>query len=135
VQPFQSIVKGVVQGAQSALVKHATHVASPVVQHAQLPTAAQPYYGQPAPLMVHPAMAAVPYMAPMNYQASGMQMPAYLTVQEPIIEGQHWLTRLGFNIVRSMVKAACHTGANFVDHNTINQPVYYQPAPEPPEQG
>lgn len=131
--PIHSVMKGVVQGARAALVRHVTQPASPVVQPPTPAQAVQPFYGYPQPIMVHPAQAAVPYVVPMNYQAPGMQMPAYLTVQEPVVAGQHWSVRLLFNIGRAMVKAGAHTTANFVDHTTINQPVYYQP--NPPEQG
>ena len=133
--PVHSILRGVAQGARQALVRH---VAPPPPQMVQQPAQQQmyqqqqPYYGQPGPMMVHPAQAALPHMAPMNYQQPGLQMPGYLTIQEPSVEGQHWLVRLMLNIGRSMVKAGCHTTANFVDHTTVNQPTYYQP--EPPQQ-
>ena len=130
--PIHSIMRGAVQGARTALVKHVSQPASPVVQPPQFyPQVAQQqaYYGQPTPMMVHPLQAAVPHMVPMNYQSPGTQMPGYLTNPEPVVEGQHWASRLFFNIVRSMAKAGCHTTANFVDHTTVNHPV--MPPTEP----
>jgi hypothetical protein len=136
---MQSIMRGVAQGARQALVKHISYPTAPVVKtpvHPQMQAqqqAQQPYYGQPQSIMVHPSQAAIPYTVPMNYQQPGMQMPGYLTVQEPVIEGQHWATRLFFNIVRACTKAGAHTTANFVDHTTINTPVYPAPPEQPPQ--
>ncbi len=124
--PMQSIMRGVAQGARQALVRHISQPTAPTVQPVH-PNTVQPHYGQPAPVMVHPSQAAVPYMVSMNYQQPGMQMPGYLTVQEPSMEGQHWTVRLMLNIGRAMVKAGAHTTANFVDHTPVNQPVYCQP--------
>jgi len=126
--PIHSILRGVAQGTGSALMRHLTQqtqqMAPPVpVQQHMVP---QAHYGYPAQVMVQPAMASVPYMVPMNYQAPGMQMPGYLSVPEPPMEGQHWLTRLLLNIGRSMVKAGAHTTANFIDHTPVNPyPVYH----------
>lgn len=78
------------------------------------------------PQMAHPMMAMMPYVVPVNYQMPGAQMPGYLTIPEPIVEGQHWLPRLFYNIVRSMAKASGHTAANFFDYSPIN------PWPTPP---
>lgn len=72
------------------------------------------------PHMAYPQMAMMPYMVPMNFQWPGAQMPGYLTVPEPVAVGQHWMTRLFYNIARSMAKASGHTVANFFDHTTIN---------------
>jgi len=85
------------------------------IQHQQ-----QVYQQQQQQQMAHPAMAMVPYMVPMNYQWPGSQMPGYLTIPEPVITGQHWMTRLFFNVARSMAKSSGHTVANFFDHQTIN---------------
>jgi len=131
--PMQSIMRGVAQGARQAMVNYASQPASPVQTPVHPQMAMQPYYQQPGTIMVHPAQAALPYMVPMNYQQPGMQMPAYLTNPEPAVEGQHWFVRLMYNIGRSMVKAGCHTTANFADHTPIN-PVYVPPPPTPPEQ-
>lgn len=78
--------------------------------------------------MVQPMMAMMPQAAPMNYQWHGSQMPGYLTIPEPIVEGQHWGTRLFYNVMRSMAKAGMHTGSNFFDHTPFN------PFPQQPVQ-
>jgi hypothetical protein len=78
------------------------------------------------PQMAHPMMAMMPYAVPVNYQMPGAQMPGYLTIPEPVVEGQHWSSRLFFNVARSMAKASGHTVANFFDHSPIN------PWPTPP---
>lgn len=67
-----------------------------------------------------PAMASTPQMVPMNYTPTAYQMPGYLTVPEPIMEGQHWGARLGLTLIRALLKAAGHTAANFFDHSTFN---------------
>lgn len=122
--PIQSILRGVAQGTGNALARHIQQM-QPMQHVQQVPyhqqqLVQQPHYGYPAPAMVHPALAAVPYQVPMNYQAPGMQMPGYLSVPEPPVDGQHWFTRLLLNIGRSMVKAGAHTTANFIDHTPVN---------------
>lgn len=87
----------------------------------------QPQYQQPVQpqppiqLVVAPPHIAQlgPQQVPMPYQQPGTQMPGYLTVPEPIIEGEHWLGRLLREIGRSIFKSAFHTGASFFDHNPI----------------
>jgi hypothetical protein len=76
-----------------------------------------PQYGQPQMAMVPPQMAMLPQAVPMNMQAPGMHILGYLAVPEPIMEGQHWASRLGFSILRSAFKASGHTLANFFDFN------------------
>lgn len=86
----------------------------------QQPQQAQ-YYPQPVQQqLVPPQQAQVPYMVPMNFAPAYAQMPGYLTVPEPVIPGQHWGKRLGFSVVRSMLKAGGHTVANFFDHCPFN---------------
>lgn len=75
------------------------------VQHLQQPT-----------MMVPPPQAMVPGLVPMNFAPPYMQMTGYLTVPEPVVPGQHWGKRLGFSVIRSMIKAGGHTVANFFDH-------------------
>ncbi len=89
----------------------------------QVPVHPQQVYQQSVAMpqqMVHPTMAMMPHAVPMSFQWPGAQMPGYLTVPEPVVAGQHWFVRLGFNVLRSMGKAGTHTAANFFDHNTIN---------------
>ena len=95
-------------------------VQPPYQQQYQYPQQMMPVPQQPAPMMVPPQQAQVPYMVPMNFAPQGMQMPGYLTVPEPIVPGQHWGKRLGFSVARSMAKAAGHTIANFFDHTPFN---------------
>ncbi len=120
-QPAQQVARtlagGVLQGMQQVLP------AQPQPQQ-------QPYYGNPAPMMVHPAAAASPWAVPANYPMPGAQIPSYLTVPEPVVEGQHWAVRLLFNVARSVFKATGHTLANYADHMTFGQ---WQ-APAPPAQ-
>jgi hypothetical protein len=72
----------------------------------------------------------MPMAVPMNHAAYGAQMPAYLTVPEPVLQGQHWGKRLAYTLIRSMAKAGGHSTANFFDHMTFNPyPVYPQPPP------
>ncbi len=75
----------------------------------------------------YPSMAAQPQMVPMNYTPPAYQMPGYLTVPEPMMEGQHWGARLGLTLVRAILKAAGHTAANFFDHTTFNE---FAPPPQ-----
>ncbi len=97
-------------------------------------TSGQPQvqYAQPAPVMVHPAMASTPWAVPMNYPIPGAQMPSYLTVPEPVVEGRGWGLRLFLNVVRAMVKGGSTTVANFVDHTPIQ--TWPQPPAQPPAQ-
>jgi hypothetical protein len=88
-------------------------------------------YAQQQPMApagyTYPVMASQPQMVPMNYTPQAYQMPGYLTVPEPVVEGQHWGTRLGLTLVRALMKAAGHTAANFFDHTTFNQ---FAPPPQ-----
>jgi hypothetical protein len=65
---------------------------------------------------------------PMNFQQPGMQIPAYLTVPEPVDFNIPWWQRLGIEVARSMVKGAAHSVANWVDHNPFGR---YNPPPAP----
>ena len=131
--PWQSAVRGVtavatgLSNAMSAAAAHPSVQVRPPVQAAPQP-APQVQYQQPQQMQyyqqqqqgwAHPSIAAVPWAVPMNYPMPGAQIPAYLTVPEPVVDGQHWTQRLGFSILRSMMKATGHTVANFFDHNPI----------------
>ena len=94
----------------------------------QQPQPQQQYQIQPQPVqqqLVPPQQAQVPYMVPMNFAPAYSQMPGYLTVPEPIVPGQHWGKRLGWSVMRSMLKAGGHTVANFFDHNPMQ--MWYPP--------
>lgn len=101
-------------------------VQQPVQQYTQQPA---PQYAQPqpqpipstqfTPMMVPPHQASLPWMVPMNFAPPASQMPGYLTVPEPVIEGQAWYTRLGLTVARGVLKATGHVVANFFDHNTL----------------
>lgn len=126
--------------AQNLVPRNGPQVASPVVQ----PQARQQpvYYPQayapppppPAPTagfaqMGHPSMQMAPahiaqfgpQMLATNFQQPGTQIPAYLTVPEPVDLSVPWYMRLGREILRAMAKGAFHTGANWVDHNPFGQ--------------
>lgn len=120
---YQAVVSGVSQGVQNAMVG------------AQYQVRPQQYMQQqqvqalPAQLMVHPSAASTPWAVPMNFQAPGSQMPAYLTVPEPIIPGQGTFRPLMHTILRSVLKAGCHSIANFYDH--VPMGTYPAPAGNP----
>jgi len=71
--------------------------------------------------MAHPAMASVPLNVLMNQQAAGAQMPAYLTVPEPMHQGQGTVKPLMFTLLRAVLKAGGHALANYYDHNPVTQ--------------
>ena len=135
-QSFQSVVMGMSQGAQ-LVAAQARNIQVPQmqplqqVQQQQPQQYMQPFVGQSAPLMVSPSTASVPWAVPMNYQAQGAQMPAYLTVPEPIVPGQGTFQPLMYTILRSVLKAGCHSIANFYDHvpMTAWQPQQYSQSP------
>lgn len=95
----------------------------PSTQYPQ-PPAPQPVPAQVMPQtqagMVPPQQAMMPWAVPMNFAAPAMQMPGYLTVPEPYVEGQPWYARLGLSVARGMLKATGHVVANFFDHATFN---------------
>lgn len=102
----------------------------------QAPVATRPVAQYPVqpPIMavpmayVPPLQAHYPMFVPQNYAAPGMQMPAYLTVPEPVEQG---IVPMFVNsALRAGGKAVCHTFANLFDHftwGTIPAP----PAPPP----
>jgi hypothetical protein len=115
------------------------------------PYSAQHYPTQPAPMMQQAAQQLLPpwlaqmgpQLVPVTFQQPGMQMPAYLTVPEPINPEEHWMWRLVREIFRSMVKSTGHTAASFIDHNPLRAyeippepqpPVLPPPAQQPPQQ-
>jgi hypothetical protein len=90
---------------------------------APAPTQAQQYY-QPAPqhMMVPPYVAQFgPQHVYPPYQLPGSQMPQYLTVPEPVNEGVHWLTRLGRELFRSIIKAFGHSLSAHADSNPFGK--------------
>lgn len=128
----QAFVTGAMRGITRASQPHPASgkvQVKPGAQPAPTPPV-QPYYGQPATAMVHPAMASNPWAVPMNYQTPGAQIPGYLTVPEPVVMGQHWTHRLGLSLVRAALKAGGHTIANFFDHQPMNP--WHPPPQEPP---
>lgn len=130
-QPFQAVVKGVDQAAQNVRNQAAATVMA--VPQMQMPYA-HPMIGQPAPMMVHPAHASLPWAVPMNYPAPGMQSPAFLTVPEPIIPGQGLSRPFFATMGRSLLKALGMAAANWFDHVPWNpwpyhQQMYSAPAP------
>lgn len=99
------------------------------------PTQPQAQYPVQQPVMavpmawVPPHQAQVPMYVPQNYPSPGMQMPAYLTVPEPIEQG---VVPMFFNsAVRAGGKAICHTFANLFDHFAFGS----APLPPAPPQG
>lgn len=136
-RPLQSIANGVMQGATTALAgsdpsrvpvrvfgQPPYQQAQPQQYPQQYPQYYHPQYQQGS--MAPPWAAMMPQMVPMNYQAAGAQMPAYLTVPEPVVPGVHWGYRLGYSVLRSMLKASGHTLSNFFDFTPIH------PWPTPP---
>lgn len=133
-QPQQNVG---VSPSRSIMPRSGPQVVQPVVQPQQQPSMMQPSMMQPPAMqhptqsfaqMVHPSQYAPAYLAqfgqqmlPMNFQQPGMQIPAYLTVPEPIDLTVPWWKRLLTEVVRSMAKGAFHTGANWVDHNPFGR--------------
>lgn len=102
-------------------------------QMMQNPQHFQPY-PPPPPALYSGQQFISPYIAqfgpptvPAPYQQPGAQIPAYLTIQEPINLNEPWFPRLIREIVRAMMKATGHSIANFFDHNPMR-------AHKPPEQ-
>lgn len=63
---------------------------------------------------ITPQQASVPAQVPQNYPQPGAQVPAYLTVPEPVEQG---LPRMILNaVLRAALKGAFHTAANLMDH-------------------
>lgn len=62
-----------------------------------------------------------PALVPMQYQQPGSQIPGYLSVPEPVVAGDSWLSRLFREIFRSVFKASAHTTASFFDHTPIKE--------------
>jgi len=136
-QPFQNFTQGLAQIARP-LIQSFQQTQQPQQQMIQVqqqqqpqmrppqPQYPQPQYGFAQPILVDPRMAANPYVVPMNYPGPGQQMPAYLTVPEPL-NGQPWYVRLASVLLRSMLKATGHSIANYFDHTSF----YSWPNPPP----
>lgn len=75
-----------------------------------------------------------PTHVPMAYQLPGAQMPSYLAVPEPIIQGTSWWVRLMLEAFRAMLKAAFHQGSHYVDHRSMTRPAEQVPAVQVPPQ-
>lgn len=87
-------------------------------QYPQQPQPVQPVY-QP-PMFVPPYVAQMgPAQIPMQYQQPGAQMPAYLTMPEPIEPGDGAIKVLARTLFRSMLKAFGHSLSSFVDHTPM----------------
>lgn len=99
----------------------------PMVNQTQQPYTNTPTAQMPT-MLAPPAQAMLPSMVPVNFSPPYMQMTGYLTVPEPVVPGQHWSKRLGFSLIRSMLKASGHTVANFFDYFTFNP--WYPPNKE-----
>ena len=115
---------------QNLVPQSGPHVAAPVTQPyqarpAQATIQPQAGFAQTTPTNVGAQPAHIAQfgqqMVPMNFQQPGLQIPAYLTVPEPVDLGIPWYLRLGREIVRSMAKGMFHTGANWVDHNPFGR--------------
>ena len=84
----------------------------PIPQYAPMPT---------HQAMVHPSVAQYgPQLVYQPYQLPASQVPQFLTVPEPVLEGGSW-SRLGFEIARGMGKAFGLTLAAFLDSNPIRR--------------
>lgn len=85
----------------------------------------QPYIPpvQPQVQPHHPMGFAPPHVAqegptfvPVPYQMPGAQIPAYLTMPEPVGPGESAAGALGRTLLRSVFKAIGHSAASFFDH-------------------
>lgn len=93
---------------------------SSVKQQQHQPVQQQVYHPQH---MAHPYVAHQgPQQVPMQFQAPGAQMPAYLSVPEPYNANVPWWKRLVHELGRSAAKSMGHTGASFFDHMTVTKP-------------
>lgn len=129
--PFQQTLGGFLQGGTNVARQFGNiqvrHPKPAQVQvQPQVPQAPQQqpqqimFAGHPSPPYVHPAMASMPAHVPSNFSAPGMQMPAYLTVPEPIVPGQSLARPFAATVMRSMLKAFGHATANWFDHVPMN---------------
>jgi len=109
----------------------------PVAQYPMQPMAQQyPQQYLPQAPMTMPQQLLPPWVAqfgpqlvPMTFQQPGAQMPAYLSVPEPVDPDEPWGWRLFREVLRSMFKSSGHTAASFFDHNPWRS---YIPPPAPP---
>lgn len=128
-QPPQATVQSVRAASQSV----AQQVGNIQVRVPNAPVQQAPQYQQQPPMqygygaVAHPSMTSMPYAVPMNYPAPGMQMPAYLTVPEPIIPGQSLMRPFAATMGRSVLKALGHAAANWFDHIPWNSWPYQPP--------
>lgn len=97
----------------------------PPLQPYQPPTYApqqqyqQPYYA-PQTFTAPPHVAQMgPAQVPLQYQQPGAQMPAYLTMPEPMEDGDSGWRVLVRVLFRSIMKAAGHSMASFFDHTPM----------------
>lgn len=133
--PFQGMLRNIQSGATQVAqrvgnipVKPQTQILPSIPSMPTMPTAPQVAHTPQAPQgYVHPSMASVPHMVPVNHQMPGTQMPSYLTVPEPIIPGQGLGRPFAATVGRSIMKAVGHTIANWFDHVPWNPFPPYPP--------
>jgi len=113
-QQTRQVMQGIQTGVQQAQQQRQV---IPPAGFAQVPQYQQQQTGH---YMVAPADASVPYLVHQNHQAYGAQMPAYLTVPEPL--NQPWWQMALWSILRSAGKASFHTMANVFDHVPFGSP-------------
>lgn len=95
------------------------HVQQPSYQY-QPQQYLQPSYQQPYMTYAPPHLVQLgPAQVPMPYQQPGAQMPAYLTMPEPIRPGDSAIGVLARTLLRAMLKAFGHALASFIDHTPI----------------
>ncbi len=92
------------------------HAVQPAYMHAPQVVMVPPYIAQQGPMQV-----------PLQYQQPGAQMPAYLTIPEPVAQGESALGVLFRTLLRSALKACGHSLSSFVDHTPFR-------SHRPPEQ-
>jgi len=103
------------------------HPPAAIQQYSGQPLPPPHYYGQPQQQQQMPqpmyGMTAPPYIAqsgpvnvPLQIQQPGAQMPAYLTMPEPIDHEEGTAKALGRTLLRSAAKAVGHSVSSFFDH-------------------
>lgn len=118
-QQTRQVIHGIQTGVQQAQQRQVI----PPAGFAQVPQYQQQASGQ---YLVPPTDAQMPFLVPQNHQAYGAQMPAYLTVPEPL--NQPWWQMALWSILRAAGKASFHTMANVFDHVPFgSQPTNGQP--------
>jgi len=121
--PPQRLVTSPTPTTSTALAAGQQRVRAPQpLSSVKQPQAIQPQAHMPQ-YMAHPYVAHQgPQQVPVQYQAPGAQMPAYLSVPEPYDPAVPWWKRLIHELTRSAAKSVGHTGASFFDHMTVTKP-------------